>query len=433
MKRKNIKNATIGIISSCILIYIFLNLFPYLKASKQEQIPIVKTSTDIQWSDTISNKASDCTSLSNMDREIERFMERWELRGMQIAISRNNSLLYTKGYGFADKEKNKPMEANSIMRIASSSKLITATAIMKLLENNKLKLSDKVFGKTGLLNDDRYTNAIEDIRIYDITVEDLLLHRGGFTLRAGDPMFNTHEIIKARNLAKAPTNEELIEIVLGRRLGFQPGSGHRYSNFGYMVLSKIIEKISGISYWDYVINNIMLPSGITGIKPATNYYEDRLPREAKYYSPDNELIEEYNGSGKMVNRCYGGANIHGLMGAGGWLASAADLSRFIASIDGDNKLKDIISANSVRRMTAYAEKENVCIGWTKVDSKGNWLRSGTLSSAHSLIQRFPNGECWVITMNTGVWRGYHFTGEMIRLIDRLRSKYASSLPRHNLF
>ncbi len=433
MKRKDIKNSTIGIIISCVLIFIILNIFSFVRSYDREQKSIAENRIGNQWSDTISDRSSNSPLLQPMDKEIERFMQRWELRGMQIAVSRNDSLLYIKGYGFADKEQNKPMKANSIMRIASSSKLITATAVMKLVENGKLRLDEKVFGENGILNNPRFTNAIQDKRHNDITVEDLLLHRGGFTLGAGDPMFNTNEIIKAKKLKKAPSDNKLIEIVLGRKLGFQPGTGHRYSNFGYMLLSKIIEQRSGRSYWDYVREEILLPSGITGIQPATNYYEERLPREVRYYSPDNELVEEFNGSGKMVDRCYGGANIHGLMGAGGWLASAADLSRFIASIDGDTGFRDILSANSVKRMTAFEEKGNVCIGWTKVDPEGNWLRSGTLSSAHSLIERFPDGECWIITMNTGVWRGFHFTKEMIRLVDRLRSKYSSSLPHQNLF
>lgn len=434
MKRKDIKNATIGIIISCIIIFIIIIILPYFFGKKETSTEPVASTQPTIWSDTLSNKASEREDLEPMNRDIAKFMDKWELRGMQIAVSRNDSLLFTKGFGYADAEEKRPMEANSLMRIASSSKLITATAIMKLVEDGKLNLDEKVFGEDGILDNPKFTEAIADKKHFDITVRNLLMHSGGFTLGAGDPMFNTHEIIKAKNLSHAPSSDELIEIVLKRRLGYQPGAGHRYSNFGYMLLSKIIEKKSGENYWDYVNNNLFIPSGISGIKPATTYFKDRLEREVKYYSPDNEQVEEYNGSGKMVDRCYGGADIHGLMGAGGWIASAADISRFVASIDGDSKFPDVISKNSVDAMTAYCgDKEKICIGWTKVDGKGEWMRSGTLSSAHSLIIRFPDSECWVITMNTGVWRGYHFTNEMIRLVERLRNSYSAQLPHQNLF
>lgn len=360
-------------------------------------------------------------------------MSQWNIRGMQIAVSRNDSLLFAMGYGWADMERGEKMEANSIMRIASASKLLTATAIIKLAEEGKLSLDKHVFGDDGILNNTGFTEAIKDKRMFDITVRDLLLHKGGFTLGAGDPMFNTAEIIKAKKLNHAPDNDELIMIVANRRLGFQPGASRKYSNFGYMLLSKVIEKISGQNYWEYVQTNVLSPAGIFGMRPATNYYAEKHPGEVKYYSPDNELVEEFNGSGKMVDRCYGGANINGLVGAGGWVSSAADLNRLVTAIDGHPGLKDILSPQSVALMTARNGEEKLCLGWTDSDGKGRWHRSGTLSSAHSLIERFPDGECWVITMNTGVWRGFHFTRQMQRLVENCRAKYSNSLPRQNLF
>lgn len=368
-----------------------------------------------------------------LEADINRFMGKWDIKGMSIAVSRNDSLLFAKGFGFADREKGIPMEANSIMRIASVSKLITATAIMKLVETGKLNLKSRVLGAQGILNDRGFTEAIRDERIKDITVEDLLLHKGGFTLGAGDPMFNTAEIIKAKHLDRAPTNDDLIKIVMGRRLGFHPGAGRRYSNFGYMLLSRVIEKVSGMSYWEYVQQNILHPIGCYGFRPATNYYDLRHPREVKYYSPDSELVEEFNGSGKMVDRCYGGANINALMGAGGWVASAADLNRFVASIDGTGVRKDILRISSIDLMTAFDKGEKMCFGWTETDGKGKMSRSGTLSSAHALVVKFADNECWVITMNSGVWTGFHFTRELERLIDRLRLKYSDQFPARDLF
>ncbi len=433
MKRRDIKNTTIYIIIFCVLSFILIIILAP-KSVRNQSASRTADGKKILWSDTISNSSSDINELKDMENEILRFMSKWDIKGMSIAVSRNDSLLYVKGLGYADLEKLEPMNANSVMRIASVSKLVTATAIMKLVESGKLNLNEKVFGADGILNDAGFTESIRDERIYNITVEDLLHHKGGFTLGAGDPMFNTAEIIKAKKLDGAPSEDELIKIVLNRRLGFHPGAGKRYSNFGYMLLSKIIEKKSGKSYWDYVTEKVLNPSGCYAFKPATNYYEEKYPMEVKYYSPDNELVEEFNGSGRMVDRCYGGANINGLKGAGGWITSAADLIRFVAYIDGIGVKKDILSAESVRLMTAYEENgDKQCFGWTDSDGKGKLMRSGTLSSAHALIEKFPDNECWVITMNSGVWRGYHFTREMQRLIEKLRIKYSQKFPARDLF
>lgn len=112
-----------------------------------------------------------------MDSIIAKYLKRWEVNGAQLAVSRNDSLVYAKGYGWAEKEKNDPMRPSNILRIASVSKLITATGIMKLQEKGKLKLTDHVFGPQGILNDSAYTNAITDKRYFDITVDDLLRHK----------------------------------------------------------------------------------------------------------------------------------------------------------------------------------------------------------------------------------------------------------------
>lgn len=432
MRRSDIKKGTIGVIAFSILFFVVISIV-WLTRTPSDNKEDELTAETAGWSDTLTNKASDYDALRPMEREIERFMDRWNIRGMSIAVSRNDSLLYAKGLGWADKEAGKRMEANNIMRIASASKLITATAIMKLVEEGKVSLDSKVFGPDGILNRTDFTNAIRDKRMEDITVGQLLRHQGGFTLGAGDPMFNTKDIMAAKHLSKAPDNYELTKIVLGRRLGFSPGAGRRYSNFGYMLLSLVIEKLSGKSYWDYVYNSLLKPSGCTGFRPATNYYEERNPREVKYYAPDDERIEEFNGSGRMVTRAYGGANINGLMGAGGWCASAAELCRFVASIDNHPGIANVISSSSIDSMTAHSDKEKICLGWTDSDASGKWMRSGTLASAHALIERFPNGECWVITTNSGVWTGHHFTSEMNRLITRLRARYDSVFPKRNLF
>ena len=368
-----------------------------------------------------------------MDRKIERFMARWNIKGLSLAVTRNDSLLYAKGYGWADVEEGKEMTPRNILRLASASKLVPAIEIMRLVEDGKLRLDSMGCGENGILCDTCFTNAINDRRLYDVTVDNLLQHKGGFGMGAGDPMFNTKDIIAARHLPGPPSNEELTRIVLGRKIAFTPGQGFRYSNFGYMLLSLVIERVSGKSYWDFVTEEVLHPAGCYHFRPATNYYADRSEDEVHYYGPDTVAVEEYNGSGRMVERVYGGSNVNGLLGAGGWCASASDLARLVAATDKCPYVGDILSKSSVDSLTAFAKDDKVSRGWSEIDERGKWRRTGTLSSTHTLIERFPNGECWVMITNSGVWTGHNFSREMTRLISDLRPTYSSLFPARDLW
>ena len=434
MNRKDIKRGVSIVFLTAIVCtaIVFMMALRHQKTEMPEE-EILTVAVDTDWSDRLTNELSDAPGLEKMDREIERFIGRWNIKGLSLAVTRNDSLLYAKGYGMADVEEGREMTPQNIMRLASASKLVTAIAIMRLVEDGKLSLGSKVFGSEGLLSDSAYTAAIKDPRLFDVTVDHLLQHKGGFGLGAGDPMFNTKDIIAARHLDGPPTNEELTEIVLGRRIAFTPGQGFRYSNFGYMLLSLVIERVTGRSYWDYVTEEVLHPAGCYRFRPATNYYADRSEDEVHYYGPDNDPVEEYNGSGRMVERVYGGSNVNGLVGAGGWCASASDLARLVAATDKYPHVSNIISNESIDSLTAYAKEGRISRGWSEIDENGKWRRTGTLSSTHTLIERFPNGECWVMITNSGVWTGHNFSRDMTKLISNLRPRYSTLFPSRDLW
>lgn len=435
MTRRDIRRGTIGTILFSLLTYIsfFIPYFFQTGCKRADADALANEGEKTVWSDTLTNRSSEYAPLEPMNREIERFMQKWQIKGLSLAITRHDSLVFARGYGYSDAELGKQLEATDIMRIASASKLVTAIGVMKLIEQGKLSLDTKIFGPEGILNDSIYTEAMCDKRMLDITVDHLLRHMGGFGRGAGDPMFTTNEIIKAKHLQGAPSPEELVRIVLGRKIAFTPGQGRIYSNFGYMLLSMAMEKASGMTYWDYIAENVLNPAGCYSFRPATNYYEERYPNESKYYAPDDELVEEFNGSGRMVSRVYGGNDFNALKGAGGWCTSAADLARLVAAADGDSVLEDVISNHSVSVLTEHSDDENMSRGWSECDSHGKWTRTGTLSSTHTLVEHFPNGDCWVMITNSGIWTGFHFSHDLQRLLDRLRERYSDRLPRRNLF
>lgn len=383
---------------------------------------------------TLTNEMSDTTDLTKLDKDIQTYMQYWHLKGLSLSIMKNDSLVYAKGYGWADEEKGIEMSPGHILRLASVSKLITATGIMKLQEEGLLTLQDKVFGEDGILCDSTFTAAIKDKNYYKITVEHLLRHKAGFTTNAGDPMFSTRDLMYLNHLSSPPDHETLVRTQLKRRLPYEPGTSQAYSNFGYLLLSMIIEAKTGESYEDWIQSNVLKPAGCTDFHIANNYYADRYDNESKYYvQDDDEPVNEYNNSGRMVVRCYGGNDIRALSGAGAWVASTPELARFVASIDGKPEVPDILSEESIREMTRYIDPETYSLGWNDTKETGEWTRSGTMSGTCALIKYFPDGECWILVTNTSTWKGPSHTRYDTELFQKSRAKYSALLPARDFF
>lgn len=384
--------------------------------------------------DSLTNARTAGRAYHDMDSLVERYLKRWEINGAQLAVMRNDSLLYARGFGWADKEKGVKMEPNILMRFASVSKLITATGIMKLLEMKRLRMDEKVFGPKGILNDTLYNNSIKDQRYYAITVEQLLRHQGGFNNYAGDPVSNTRYIMMQNHLSTPPDHRTLLRILLKRHLGYTPGEGKCYSNLGYMILSMIIEKRSGMKYEDFMQKHVLHPAGCFDMHIAGTYLKDRRPNETRYYMHSgSDPVYEYNNSGRLVEKCYGDTDLPRLSGAGAWCGSVVELARFIASIDGIPHVTDILSPQSVKFMTTEQPDHQYSIGWNYTANGKPWIRTGSLAGTSALILKYPDGQCWMLITNTSTWKGHGFSNDTMAFFEKLRQKYMKDMPKRDLF
>ncbi|WP_235392505.1 serine hydrolase [Leyella stercorea] len=400
----------------------------------QEKDSIYEASNRKHLNDTLTNALSAQPELHAMDSIMQRYLKRWEIHGAQLAISRHDSLLYARGFGYADKDRKIPMEPSYIMRMASVSKLVTATGIMKLRDMGKIRLSDKVFGPKGILNDTFYVNSIRDKRYFDITVEQLLRHKAGFTNYAGDAIFSTRYIMQQNHLTTPPDHRTLLRIVLRRHLGYTPGTAQRYCNIGYTLLSLIIEKRTGMSYENFMQRYVLYPAGCYDFHIAGNYLKDRRPNETVYYMHSSSVpVPEFNNSGRMVVRCYGENDITTALGAGAWVASAAELCRLVASIDGDRIVPDVISPQAVKLMTQEMPDHQFSLGWNFTPRNRPWIRTGSLVGTSALVLRYPDGECWVFITNTSTWKGHKFSQDTMALFEKLRKRFGSKMPKRNMF
>ena len=357
-----------------------------------------------QYSYKIYNSDND-TVYQSIDKFIRQFLQREYLTGgASVAISKDGRLVYAKGIGFSNIEDSIEMQPYNIMRVASVSKLITAVAVMKLVEQQKIGLHQRVFGPLGVLNQERYM-YFKDKRMADITVYQLLNHSGGWTAHYGDPMFMPHAIARQMGKSLPVSMPDIIRFMQEKWMHFTPGMCSVYSNFGYGILGEVVSKASGMPYEEYVKIEVLAPLGIYDMQIGYAHKSLRLPCEVTYYEADTSHVAlDILNDTLLVRRAYGGTDIQTLGSAGGWVASATDLLKFVLTIDGfrDN-IPDQLSALSVDTMTHYSLGFDP-LGW-KTTIGDSWYRSGTLAATTAMIARHPNGICYVILLNCANHRG----------------------------
>ncbi len=359
---------------------------------------------EVAFSLKLENHYSDCNSTAVIDKYVESFLDRWQINGASVAITKDEELVYAKGFGFADIQKEEPVKPGHLFRVASVSKLITAAAVMKLYEDNLLDLDNKVFGPEGIL-DTAFYASYRDKRYEEITVKHLLNHSAGWSGRSGDPLFNSLYIARRLKVEPPLQTDHIIEYTLSRKLSFQPGTRYSYSNVGYAVLGKVIEVISGMPYEDYVILNILKPAGIHDMHIGKSFYHERYPNEVTYYTTGKPLkTSSFNGSGEIVPLYYGGNDIELLGPAGGWVASAPELVKLLTVLDGFDRQQDVLSNKSLMKMVNPDFAGYGLFGWRGTDLHGTWWRTGYLHGSTAMMVRQQNGLNWVILLNTTTYR-----------------------------
>lgn len=364
-----------------------------------------------------------------LDEAAENFIRQWQIKGMTIAIAKDGKLVYAKGFGYADEERNIKTKPHHLFRIASASKLVTAVGIMKLVEENKLSLEDKIFGEKGILKE--YNSFIKDTLAYQIEIQHLLTHTAGWRnqLRT-DPMFEPVLVANAMKVPSPISFENTLIFMLSQKGYFQPGTLYDYSNFGYCVLGKVIEKITKKSYKKYMQDDILSFMNIKRMEITKNKYEDRFPNEVKYYDANNATKNLCIYSPKdSASRVYEGNNTEALGAAGGWIASSVDMLRLLCAVDGLDTKPDFLSQKSILRMTYPIAKTDSLgtrvLGWKQITPE-KWWRTGNLASTSISLTRKENGLSWVLITNTGSWRGpflpYEMEGMMNRAIEKMTFK-----------
>ena len=202
-----------------------------------------------------TRERSTMTSLANT------FMNRYAVPALSIAIAVNGEVVYADAFGMADRENGERATPSHLFRIASVSKPITSCAIFDLIEQGRLSLQSRVFGRGAVLGAE-YGKLPYNRYLEDITIEHLLTHTVGTWGNDGsDPMFrhpgmNQNELIAATLDTRLPTTP--------------PGRVFTYSNFGYCVLGRVIEIVTGTPYEEHVRRRILSRCGVSDMIIGAN-------------------------------------------------------------------------------------------------------------------------------------------------------------------
>lgn len=294
----------------------------------------------------------------------EGFLREHGIQGMSIAYGRDGRIDFEAGYGFADADGKEMVTPQHRFRIASVSKPFTATTVMKCIEEGRLKPQSTVFGPQGILGGD-YGGDVAAV-----TVDQFLTHTsGGWANDKDDPMFKNPRMSHA----------ELIAWTLAtQKQTHKPGEHFAYSNFGYCVLGRVLEKVHGQPYEALIQKRLLEPCGVTSMQIGGNTLAERRQQEVMYVTPKPRAA--YN------------MNVARMDSHGGWIATAGDLVCFAS------QLPKLLNADSIRAMTTAGVGGSYARGWN-VNKVPNWWHTGSLPGTTTIMVHTAKGLCWAGLLN----------------------------------
>ncbi len=353
--------------------------------------------------------------LEPFDELMQSFLAEHGVPGASLAVSRGGRVVYARGFGYADVDASEPVAPAALFRIASISKPVTAVAVMRLVEQGRLQLDDCVAERMDQFLPE---GAEPDVRWNRITVRQCLQHTGGWDRgKSFDPIARPWDIAEALGIEPPVAPSHIVRYMLGRPLDFDPGERYAYSNFGYLVLGRIVEAVTGEPYEAHVRKAVLAPLGITAMQLGRALIEHRAPGEVKYYAARERTSRALYPPrvGQPVPIQYGGENLEAFEAHGGWIASAVDLVKFAAAFDAPANCP-ILGEEAIRTMWARPEGAAGTqpdgtprdafygCGWSvrPVGDEGklNAWHAGRIAGTSTLLVRRWDGLNWAVLFNT---------------------------------
>lgn len=190
--------------------------------------------------------------------------------GAVVLVLKDGKTLLRSGYGLANIEARQALQPDMVFRIGSITKQFTSTAILKLAEEGKIKLTENI---TTYLPNFKTPGGVT------VTVEQLLNHTSGLKSYTSLP-----DVMTKENKAKAITVPAMLDLIAGKPMDFEPGATMLYNNSGYFLLGAIVEKVSGMTYEEYLAKNFFKPLGMK----STYTSDTKISKLTTGYTPASE-------------------------------------------------------------------------------------------------------------------------------------------------
>lgn len=299
-----------------------------------------------------------------LDQQARAYYELKRFQGA-VLVAQSGKPLLAKGYGMANHEWSIPAAPDTKFRLGSITKQFTAMAVLLLAQDGKLSVDDPVSR--------HWSDAPEAWK--NITIHQLLTHTSGIYNYTALPVYT-------RNMRQTKTPAEILRDVADRPLDFPPGTQMKYSNSGYVLLGFLIEKLSGMSYAEFVRQRIFQPLGMND----TGYDSDTaiLPRRASGYERRGEELRNAQFLDMSLPHS-----------AGALYSTCLDLLKWDAALRGQKLLNE----DSYRRYFT-PEKNDYAYGWVVKERDGAVWQShgGGINGFSTMIIRVPAKELLVVAL-----------------------------------
>ncbi len=310
-------------------------------------------------------------------------------------VAHKDTIVFHKSYGFANRNGLIENTINTLFSTGSLTKQFTATAILKLEEEGKLRISDPI---------SLYLKNIPEDKA-NITIHHLLTHTSGFPA------------IVSKNDYDAITRGEFVDRLLTHPLLFEPGSDFLYSNSGYGLLAIIIEDLSGQPFEDFLSSKFLSPSDISYIGYDVAAWKNQ--EEARNYVDDDDY-------GTFQERYYPNWN---LIGSGGLLSTSLDLYKWMMAL----KHGELISDASLKKMyTPFLE--DYAYGWEVFEDNGEMREhTGSGDGNNSIVQWYVEKDIIFIALSNYSFDGKDLTDYLYEDIYRIvHNKELKKIPKIDL-
>ncbi len=323
------------------------------------------------------------TDITAVNSKITTFMSTYNIPGASLAVTKNGKLVYIKGYGKANITTGELVTPAHRFRLASVSKTFTGVAILKLVQDGKLSLDAKVFGAGGVLASD-YGTAPYNTNLLNITVRHLLQNvSGSWGAATGGDVIDQNP---------AYSYKQFFDWVINTRPNPNaPGTVYDYSNVNFVLAGRIIEKISGKTYINYIKEDIMPLVGGTQTDMAGKTEAEKKTNEVTYYGQGNDAPYVYNIAFPRRDA------------DGGIMTTATDLIRLVNGIDGAATRPDILNSTNLTALTTPSSVySGYACGIGIWSAENVWFNYGSLPGTRTAFMRNANGMCAVLLLNSRI-------------------------------